>query len=133
GLGADCNLSRFTAKWPTATVYEMNDAGATLIPAYDPIVGDLANTTWGAIGYTCDAWSCDPVSCPRCLKSCSDCTSWLLHGNTCPVLDGIHGLNAWNPGLTVQYNAQTLTTAFKSLTDDTLDATMNGFANGLGC
>jgi hypothetical protein len=39
----------------------------------------------------------------------------------------------WNPGLTVSYNAVSEASVRKALTSDTLDATMNGFANLLGC
>jgi hypothetical protein len=39
----------------------------------------------------------------------------------------------WDPSLTVKYNATTYPDVLKAISDDYTDATMNGFANLLGC
>src|SRR5262249_20328791 len=104
----------FRTKWPSATMYEINDAGAPL------------SHTGGLIGITTNHWGawhivhhCDPDGM---------CTNTVV-ANSCPVAPG----TPWSPSLTVSYNATHYTNVRKALTDDYTDATMNTFANLLGC
>lgn len=112
GLGADCNINQIAATWPGTLMYEMNNAGAPLSSLYENnIAPQTQQDVWGI------AHSGTPVTALTCPFA--------------PQFTG--GSQTYDPSIQIAANTAVLTAIRKAYTDDYSDATMNGFANLLGC
>src|SRR5262249_38764114 len=96
GLGADCNLNQFHAKWPSATWYQMSNAGAPLTALYEPGIYGMAQT-WGV--YSGSGAPGNPIT-------------YL----TCPGINPAGGLAPWDPIQTLGWNDVNLTSVRRALT-----------------
>jgi hypothetical protein len=106
GVGADCNLSQFQGKWPTTSMWEMDNVG----PAYGtndimPLIPNVAQT-WGA-------WQPGPGG--------------PILENTCPIIAQA-GSTDWNFEWFVRCNAINFPNVRKAFTDDYSDAAVSQFA-----
>src|SRR5262249_12914555 len=112
GLGVDCSLSQFKTKWPSTSLYSLNNSGAPLSNAYNTVIHTVSGPTgWGV---------------------------WTTSGTqtvsaTCPFTSFTTSTGDWSPDVTVSWNEAFQSTIRKALVDDYEDATMNGFSNLLGC
>jgi hypothetical protein len=112
GLGVDCNINAVHTKWPTVSMYSLNNSGAPLSQAYNtgiaPSAGPAGWGVWKIVGTT-------------------------VTPNTCPFTTFDQSQGSWTPDDTVAWNSLNVTTVRKALVDDYEDVTMWGFANALGC
>ena len=111
GLGVDCNLSNVRNTWPTAPMFEFNNAGPPFGPIHTPDVPEVTRR-WGV-------WEPRPGGG--------------INEKTCPIqaTSGASGKD-WSMSFVLQYNKIHIANVRKALTEDYSDSTAVDFAAALG-